>query len=351
MKENLFYYLGFSHFFGIGPIKLKQLIAHYGDVKKAYQTDLSEKFIQFRKKFDPLKKLEELKRKNITVITWEDKKYPKLLSLISDPPICLYTRGSFDFEKHQNYFAIVGTRSPTSYGRQVARKFTTALSQAGFVIVSGLAIGVDGVVHQATVDVGGRTVAVLGCGVDIIYPAENNRLYHQIIEKGGLVISEFPPGQLVQKGLFIARNRIISGLSQGVLIVEGLKVSGSLITARFAAEQGREVFAPPAPITSEMSAAPNLLLKAGARLVTGVEDIFEELNIKVTPQEKENIFELLTPEEKNIYETIAEMPKTADEISRDKKIPIEKVLNLLSLLEIKGAVEKDKDGKYEIKAT
>jgi len=346
MTKNTFYYLGFSHFFGIGPLKLKQLIAYYGSVKKAYQANINEKFVEFRKNFDPEKKLAELKKKNIAVLTWEDKNYPQLLKMISDPPICLYVRGEFDFNHYQNYFAVVGTRSPTSYGRQITQKLTFELAAAGFIIVSGLAIGIDSLAHSATLEAGGRTVAVLGCGVDIIYPAENNYLYWQIIKKGGAIVSEFPPGQLVKKGLFIARNRIISGLSQGVLIIEGLEVSGSLITARFAAEQGREVFAPPSPITSKMSEAPNLLLKEGAKLVTGINDILEEFKIKITPKQKENIFKKLTQEEKEIYELVAKEALSADEISRAKKIPVAKTLNFLSLLEIKGAVEKDKQGRY-----
>ncbi len=349
MRSNFCYYLGFSHFLGIGPIKLKELIKHFGTVKKAYYSDFSEKFSQFRQKFDFDKKLNDYKRRGISVICWEDKNYPKLLKLISDPPICLYLRGEFDFSKYKNYFAVVGTRNPTSYGCQVAKMFTCDLVDAGFVVVSGLAKGIDGIVHQTAVDISGKTVAVLGCGVDVIYPAENRCLYNQILKKGGLIISEFPPGRLVQKGFFIARNRIISGLSQGVMVVEGLKNSGSLITARYAADQGREVFASPAPITSKMSEAPNLLLKEGAKMVTGVEDIFEELNIKVMPREKENILEQLADAEKNIYELIVKIPRSADEISRTKKISIEKVLNLLSLLEIKGVVEKDKNGKYNVK--
>ena len=198
--------------------------------------------------------------------------YPESLKNISDPPICLYVKGNIDLfqARHQNpdlvgtaknlvssldpiFFAIVGTRKPTSYGVQVAKKFAYELTEAGFVIVSGMAMGIDTVAHQAALDAGGRTVAVLGCGVNIIYPAANRSLYENIIKNGGAVISEFPPNQMVLKGLFISRNRIISGLSKGVLIAEGLQDSGALITARFAGEQGKEIFAPPGPITSEMS--------------------------------------------------------------------------------------------------
>src|SRR3989338_348038 len=164
------------------------------------------------------------------------------------------------------FFAIVGTRKPTSYGIQVARKFAYELTEAGFIIVSGMAMGIDTVAHQAALDAGGKTVAVLGCGVNIIYPAINYQLYHNIIKSGGAVISEFPPDQTVLKGLFISRNRIISGLSKGVLIAEGGEFSGALITAKYAGIQGKDVFAVPSSINSEMASAPNLLIKQGAKI-------------------------------------------------------------------------------------
>src|SRR3989344_6509680 len=160
-----------------------------------------------------------------------------------------------------------------------------------------MAIGIDSIAHQTALNNDGRTIAFLGCGVDIIYPAVNSNLYYKIINRGGLVISEFPPGEMVVKGLFIARNRLISGISRGVLIVEGAKDSGAMITARYAAEQGKEVFATPAPITSEVSEAPNILLKQGAKLVTSIDDILEEFNMRIAPKKKEEIEKELSGEE------------------------------------------------------
>lgn len=355
------YYLSFSHFFGIGPIKLKALIEYFGSVKGTYNakekdlslvigSTLAKKFIRFKNVFDPVKRLAELKKKQITVISWADKKYPLLLKNITDPPICLYVRGNvnnFDFDKLT--VGIVGTRTPTIYGTQIAKKFSTDLALAGFNIVSGLAIGIDTVAHWSCIGAGGRTVAVLGCGVNIIYPADNRNLYYRIIEKGGLIISEFPPEQLVLKGLFIARNRIISGLSKGVVIIEGGEHSGALITAKYAAEQGRDVFAPPSPINSDMSKAPNLLLKEGAKLITSVNDIFEEFNLKITPAKIEDVLKDLSGVEKSVVELLSKKLMVVDEIVVSLKIPTNRVLNTLSVLEIKGIIEKNSQNQYQLR--
>ena len=164
-----------------------------------------------------------------------------------------------------------------------------------------------------------------------------------------MIISEFPPGQLVEKGLFIARNRLISGLSMGVLVIEGGQDSGALITAKYAAEQGKEVFAPPGPLTSEMSAAPNILLKQGAKLVTSIDDILEEFNLRIVPKKKEEIEKELESEEKIIFAILQNEAKLADEIANQTKFSIDRVLNVLSTLEIKEIVEKNNEGKYQIK--
>jgi len=362
MTDDVVYSLGFSHCLGIGPIKYSALIKRFKTVKKAYLAKNKEiiellglhfgqKFINFRIKFNPEKKLEELQKKNIQIICQEDKRFPLSLKNIPDPPICLYIKGdlkNFDLNEKNFFIAVVGTRGPTIYGQQIAKKFAFDLANTGVVIVSGLALGVDAIAHQAALDAGGKTVAFLGCGVDIVYPPSNHKLYQEIIKKGSLIISEFPPGQLVLRGLFVARNRLISGLSKGVLVIEGSDKSGALITARYAAEQGKEVFAPPAPITSEMSEAPIILLKQGARLVTSAEDIFEEFNLKVTPDRDIKLLQKLPKEEKEIYEVLTEETKTADELSVLLKEDIQKILKTISLLEIKRMVEKNSAGKYQL---
>lgn len=360
--NNIYYYLGFSYFYGIGPMRMKALIAKFGNVKKAYEGNkqdfqkimplkLADEFIIFRSKFNPSKELELLKKKNIEVISWEDKKYPPQLKDISDPPICLYIKGnlkSIDFNNNY-FFGIVGTRNPTPYGVQITKKFGSELSRAGFIIVSGMATGIDTAAHKSALENEGKTIAVLGCGVDIIYPAANRRLYEDIIQNKGLIISEFPPGHLVMKGLFIARNRIIAGLSRGVMIVEGLKDSGALITARYAAEQGKEVFASPGPITSPLSQAPHILLKQGAKLVTSVEDIYEELGLQLIPKKKEDIEMQLNNQEKEIFQALQKESLLIDDIALQTHQPIHQVLDTISILELKNIIEKNSEGKYQVK--
>lgn len=363
------YYLVFSYFYGIGPMRFSSLIKHFSNAKEAYEAkeqelsriigrNLAEKFVKFRNTFDPVKKLEEMRRKEISVVTISSSAYPKALKEIPDPPICLYAKGSIKLfcdsaaESSNNgpiLFAIVGTRTPTLYGQQIARKFASELTEAGFIIVSGMALGIDSIAHRVALSEGGITIAVLGCGVDVIYPAANRNLYYKIIEKGGLIISEFPPGQFIEKGLFVARNRIISGLSKGVLIVEGLKDSGALITARHAAEQGKEVFAPPGPITSPLSQAPHLLLKQGAKLVTSVEDIYEELGLQLVPKKKQEIELQLNEVEKTIFRALQKEPLLVDEIAAQLNNPVSQILDAISILEIKGVVEKNSEGKYQAK--
>lgn len=284
MDKNRPYYLGFSHFPGVGPMKFKALMEFFGSVERAYCAPMDKlltvvgeklalKFAEFRNTFDPVARLDELGNKGISVLTTEDDSYPDDLKNISDPPICLYVKGKLT---PSVFFSIVGTRTPTQYGCKVTCDFAYTLSKVGITVVSGLALGVDAIAHKGALDAGGKTVAVLGCGVDVVYPPGNRPLYEDIVANAGAIISEFPPGQRVTKGLFVARNRIVSGISKGILIVEGGEHSGTLITARFAADQGRDVFVIPGPITSDMSRAPNLLIKHGARLVVNPREIIEE---------------------------------------------------------------------------
>lgn len=358
MNENLPYYMGFSHFLGIGPVRFNILLQHFGSIKKAYEADFIDiqKAIgrkmgnDFRTTFNYEKKIEEIRKKNIYILTREDPLFPQQLREISDPPICLYVKGdihSIDFNK-EIFFGIVGTRMPTSYGVQVATLFASELASANCIIVSGLALGVDAIAHRAAIDSGKKTVAFLGCGVDLTYPYANRKLYNDIINGHGLVISEFPPGMTVQKGMFVARNRLISGLSKGVMVVEGLKDSGSLITARYAAEQGKEVFAPPVPLTSPNSEAPNILLKEGAKFVTSAKDILDELNLRAIPKSHAEITASLSSEEKDVYLQVLAEAKLPDDIVTSSTLPIHQVLSTISTLEIKGVIEKNSEGKYQV---
>ncbi len=360
MSQSLYASITFSYMEGIGPATFINLLKHFQSVERAYMADstsliqllgksLAEKFILFKRSFDIQKEIEMFKKNNITVVTREDSFFPKQLLEISDPPICLYVKGDitkYDFESDV-YISIVGTRKPTMYGEQVTRKFAYELAQQGLVIVSGLALGVDAVAHTAALDADGRTIAFLGCGVNIMYPSANRFLFKRIIDNNGLIISEFPPNMQAQPGLFVQRNRLISGLSKGILVAEGLKDSGSLITARYAAQQGKDVFAPPGPITSELSEAPNLLLKEGAKLVTKSDDILEEYSL-TSKKINENInVDSLSKEEQLIYALLLKEPYDSDDIARAINIPIFKTLTILSGLEIQGIIVK-KGGLYTI---
>ena len=213
-----------------------------------------------------------------TLITFGDSNYPHPLREIFDPPITLFARGNIDLLQSL-MLGVVGTRRPTAYGIAVAERLSADLAHAGLTIASGLARGIDAAAHRGTLSVGGNTVAVLGCGVDIVYPSENRKLTAEIVAKG-LLISEFPMGSTAFPQNFPIRNRIISGLSVGVLIVEGAQYSGSAITAKLAMDQGREVFAVPGNITSKLSWGPNLLIKQGARLIQDWNDVIAELPVE-----------------------------------------------------------------------
>jgi len=389
------YHLGFSYCLGIGPMKFQGLKKHFKSVKKAYLANkndlekvlgyrLTEKFIYFRNKFDPEKELEMFKKDGINVLTVDDEDYPENLKNISDPPICLYIKGNTRLLKStsnygsessesrfesiardphggmadekrgneisvQTLFAIVGTRKPTPYGIQITKKFSRELTDAGFVIVSGMALGVDTYAHQEAINASGKTIAVLGCGINVIYPSSNRQLYWEIIKTGGAVISEFPPNQFVLKGLFISRNRIISGLSRGVLISEGGEFSGALITAKFAGIQGKDVFAIPSPINSQMAPAPNLLIKQGAKMVTSTQDILDEFDMKITPRKKSDIRKTLTGEEKRIFDLLLKIPKTIDDLAIELEQTVSQTLNTISVLEINGIIEKNTEKKYQIR--
>lgn len=361
MHSDLKYYIAFSHFLGIGPLRFKALITRFSSAKKAYKADIHEiqelignnigfKFNEFRNQFNPEKKFHELKQKNIHIYALNDQLYPQRLKEISDPPICLYVKGDIEKLKIESKlcFAIVGTRKPTAYGEQITQIFSKGIAEAGFTIVSGMALGVDTCAHRGALEENGTTIAVLGCGVNVIYPPSNRKLYGDI-QKNGCVISEFPPGHTVLPGLFVARNRIISGLSVGVLVVEGLKDSGALITARYAAEQGRDVFAPPVPITSRFSEAPNMLIKQGAKFVTSVEDILEEYGQTQKVKQCNNVaMKQLTGNELSTAQFIQQEPHAIDEIIVELQLPVNEILKTLSLLELKGVIEKNSEGKYQL---
>jgi len=273
----------------------------------------------------------------IKTISIQDKNYPKLLKGIKDVPKVLYYRGEIFSE--ENCFAVVGTRRCSDYGKQVALEITGDLAEAGLIIVSGLAPGIDTFAHTATVERNKRTIAVLGTGLDekTIYPQSNLKLAQKILETGGCLISEYPPGTPGSQFSFPQRNRIISGLSLGVLVIEAKQKSGALITAEWAKKQRRLIFAVPGPIHSSNSKGCHYLIKQGAKLVESANDILKELNI---PQitSPGDVIKGGSKEEQLILEALEEETLDIDKIIEKTKLPAQRVASTLAILEIKGKV-------------
>ncbi len=365
MDEERKYWVGFSVFSGIGPVRFRLLLDYFGSAKAAWEAPaktlkgiklgekLTDEFVDFRKDFPFDEYLKQLEDERVSVLTLTDPKYPKLLKQVADAPFLLYIKGHNNKEaiNLERTIAVVGTRQITPYGREVTTRLAEGLVAYGFTIISGLAYGVDAVAHQAAIDAGGKTIAVLGCGIDIIAPPSNARLYHAIADEGhGAIVSEMPLGMRPNKGLFPARNRIISGLSLGVVVTEGADDSGALITARNAGEQGREVFAVPGPITSTYSRGPSKLLKQGAKLVESVEDILEELGFEKR-QPRSNRGQRIvgeTKEEQTILDVLAGGTRHVDEIVEASGLTISTVAATLTLLEMKGMVKDFGEKEYGI---
>jgi DNA processing protein len=357
------YYLFFSNFPGVGPVKFRKILTYFGSAKKAWNSTSSDldkiigsktavKLENFRNEFDLENYLKQLKRQKIEYVCLADKQYPPLLKKIQNPPIVLYLKGNTkllnsNVLKKTRMIAIVGTRHITHYGREVTKMFSGKLAENGLVIVSGMAYGVDGVAHKSCIDAGGETIAVLGNGVDMAYPRENSKLYEEIIDSGGLIISEFPPGTPPSVGSFPSRNRIVAGLSEAVLVTEGASDSGSLITANYGLEFGRKVFAVPGPVTSSLSAAPLRLIEKGARLVVGPDDIMRELNVESKKLKDKKSYAGLSKEEVKVIELIENESLSFDEIAQRLKLDSAKLASILSMMEIKGII-KSSDGGYSI---
>lgn len=289
--SDLPFTLAFNVFPGIGPVRFKLLYEYFGSAEQAWnastqdllQVGLSQalvsRFQAFKNNFSIDQYLQILEKKHIRVVSFQDSTYPFRLKEIPDAPYILYVYGEAPLSllSEIKLIGVVGTRMITNYGREVTQNLVRGLVKAGYGVVSGLALGVDTVVHETTLANQGKTIAVLGCGVDLIAPASNAWLYYRIVEYGGLIISEMPIQHRPEKKLFPVRNRIISGLSIGIVVTEGAEKSGSLITASYAAMQGREVFAVPGPITSLQSKGTAALIKNGATLVESVDDILINL--------------------------------------------------------------------------
>lgn len=304
-----------------------------------------EKLVINKKNINIEEEFEKVLKLGIKLITVEDPGYPSLLLEIFNRPPLLFAKG--DLIKKQNFsVAIVGSRRATSYGRMVAEELARGLSQKGITVTSGLARGVDSAAHKGALEDEGGTIAVVGCGLDIIYPPENKKLFTEICEKGS-VVSEFPLGTTPVSYNFPLRNRIISGISKGVVVVEASEKSGALITVDFALEQGREVFAVPGAIRSSQSKGANKLIKTGACLVENANDILEEFGFTIEKSNKKYREESsFSKEEQTILEILESEPKQIDTIVEETQFSASKVASMLTLLEIKGFLKQDAGKNY-----
>jgi DNA processing protein len=348
-KETL-YWVGFSLVPGIGRVRFGLLENHFGSLANAWTADSGEfkragldaaainNIIKWRPRISLEREEDKLEQHGVQAVTCHDDLYPSRLKEIYDYPPVLYVRGTLLTEQEW-CLAVVGTRKATVYGRQVTDEFVTELARNGITVVSGLARGIDSVAHKSALDTGARTYAVFACGLDTIYPAENAGLARRIMENGAL-ISEYPLGTKPRPEHFPRRNRIMSGMSLGVLVIEANKPSGALVTANRALEQNREVFAVPGSILSPASRGTNHLIQEGAKLVRDYTDILEELNLTVMGRQME-MKEIIpaTDTEAQLLQYLSAEPTHIDTVCISSGLPAATVSSALSIMELKGLVK------------
>jgi DNA processing protein len=348
VDERIFW-VGLNLVKGIGSARFEALMAHFGSPQAAWEAPAQQlssiglpapvldALLEVRRTVDLEQIWDQIQARGITLITLKDEHYPARLKQIDQPPPVLYALGELNSQDDWAV-AVVGTRRVTHYGRQVAEEVAAFLAQNGVTVVSGLARGVDSIAHQAALDAGGRTIAVLGSGVDQIYPAENRRLAVEVTQRGA-VLSDYALGTPPEAGNFPPRNRIIAGLSIAVVVVEAGERSGASITANFALEQGREVFAVPGSIYSPQSKGTNRLIRNGAHPLLAPEDLLEALNLSmVTEHQKARVVLPANAVEAAIFEVLGHEPVHVDQIGQQAKLPIEQVSATLTLMELKGMV-------------
>jgi DNA processing protein len=351
---------------GLGPATFKKLADFFGDPTRALSASpetlaripgvdrpVVDGLVRFSAWDDVRKDLERVAALGATIVPYSSDLYPARLKAIADPPPFLYVKGALS-SADERAVAIVGTRAASDYGLGLTRDLGRGLAALGFTIVSGMARGIDAAAHEAALDAGGRTIAVLGSGLDVIYPPEHEKLYHRIARQGA-VVSEFPLATAPLAFNFPARNRIISGVALGVVVVEATEKSGSLITAAQALEQGREVFAVPGAAGSSRSRGPHKLIRQGAKLVERVEDVIEEIAPQLAGHaaapEKAAPRVLpadLSTEAKNIFELVADAPRHIDEVIEKSGLAAGKASEVLLDLEIRGLVRQLPGKKFQV---
>lgn len=347
-RNDAQFWVGFSQAKYIGPTRIARLLDRFGDLGAAWTAPAHELravlderaldgVMRARREIDLDREMERYDRLGIAVLTLSDDAYPRLLREIPAPPPVLYLKGTLA-EGDDRAVGVVGTRRFTPYGREVTTTLAGDLAAGGVTIVSGLARGIDGVAHQAALQAGGRTVAVLGCGPDVVYPPEHRNLAERIVEQGAL-LSEYPPGRQPDAQNFPARNRIISGLSLGVIVIEAPERSGALITADFAADQGRDVFVVPGSVLAAASAGTNRLLRDGARPVRSAADVLVDLGLDAEPDAAPVQQALpLSEAERRLLAVLTREPQHIDEVAALADLPIAEASAYLTMLELHGAV-------------
>ena len=333
----------------IGAARLRAMLDFFGDVQSIWNapadtlrniglpTTVIENLIKFRSDVCLDEIFERIQKQNIQVLIWDDDDYPVRLREINNPPPVLYVRGKISTEDEWSV-AVVGTRRISPYGHQVAERIAAKLASSGLTVVSGLALGVDTVAHQTSLSAGGRSLAVLGSGVDRIYPSQNRALADKLIEKGAL-ISDYAPGTPPEANNFPPRNRIISGLSLATVVVEAGLKSGALITANFALEQGREVFAVPGNIFAPQSRGPNRLIQNGAHPLLDPQEILEILDLtRVTEQREARVVLPSNAAEAQVFGILGHEPMHVDDVCTQADLPIDQVIATLAFMELKGMV-------------
>lgn len=355
--KDIRYWVGFSLIPGIGRVKLAQLENYFGDLENAWKASAAEfkragldsgsiqAITSWQPKISPEAEIEKLDHYGVKVLLYNDPSYPPRLKEIYDYPPMLYVRGSL-LPQDEWCLAVVGTRRATVYGRQVTEEIVTDLAQSKITIVSGLAKGIDSVAHQTALTASGRSIAVFACGLDIVYPSENADLARHIMQQGAL-ISEYPLGTRPKAENFPRRNRIMSGLSLGVLVTEADEISGAMITAHMALEQNREVFAIPGSILSPTSRGTNHLIQEGAKLVRDYTDILEELNLMTVARQME-MKEIMpaSDTESLLLKHLRAEPTHVDEVCRSSGLPVATVSSTLAMMELKGLVRQQGPMSY-----
>ncbi|MBI2854937.1 MAG: DNA-protecting protein DprA [Chloroflexi bacterium] len=355
--DNIAYWVAFSRVPGVGRVRLSQLEDYFGDLEKAWnasagelrQAGLDARTIgsveAVRARLVLEKELELLEKYQVRVLVHREPTYPSRLKEIYDYPPVIYVRGELR-PSDESCVAVVGTRKATMYGKQVADDMAAGLARSGITVVSGLARGIDTIAHRSAIDAGGRTIAVFASGLDAVYPAENTALAKDILNHGAL-ISEYPVGVRPKAENFPRRNRILSGMSLGVLVVEAGEDSGAMITALQANEQNREVFAVPGSILSPASMGTNRLIQEGARLVRDYRDILAELNLTIAAEQLEMKDVLVTSEaESKLLAHVSVEPIHVDDICRKSGLPTPAVSSTLAIMELKGLVRQIGGNNY-----